>query len=121
MVNQKQLKQPQIPVTLPTYDEIIGKNGVEPSNYNEKILSCLKPDELNVLTIHAEVEGIICSTMFQEFIEKAKKRKVAMKPLGELLKNNPVKETSSIILKPISGRHGRAAIQSDIQTIMEKN
>ncbi len=59
---------PQIPATLPTYDEIIGQNGITAENYNEHMLELIKPERLNVLTIHAEVEGIVCADMFDEFL-----------------------------------------------------
>ena len=42
MVNGQPLSQPQIPVTLPTYDEVIGENGISDYNYNEYILSLIK-------------------------------------------------------------------------------
>ena len=48
---------PQIPVTLPTYDEVIGRNGIGDANYNEWLLEQVRPGGLNVLTVHAEVEG----------------------------------------------------------------
>ena len=44
---------PQVPTTMPTYDELVGRNGVTDENYNERILEFLRPNELNVLTIHA--------------------------------------------------------------------
>ncbi|HUN82297.1 MAG TPA: polysaccharide deacetylase family protein, partial [Phycisphaerae bacterium] len=50
-VNGAVLATPQIPVDLPTYDELVGQNGVTPENYNERLLGLLKPDGLNVLTI----------------------------------------------------------------------
>lgn len=64
--------QPQIPVTMPTYDEVLGRNGITNENYNDHMLSLLKPDQLNVLTIHAEAEGNICRQMFEEYVRKAK-------------------------------------------------
>ena len=71
VVEGRELPQPQVPVTLPTYDEVIGRNGVSNDNYNEYLLGLLRPGKLNVLTIHAEVEGIVCLHMFEQFVEKA--------------------------------------------------
>ena len=72
LVRGKALPQPQIPVTLPTYDEVIGHNGISDTNYNEHLLSLIRPDKLNVLTIHAEVEGIVCLEMFDRFLKMGK-------------------------------------------------
>ena len=58
VVGGVELTQPQIPTTLPTYDEVIGRQGIGPANFNEFLLDQLKPGHLNVLTIHAESEGI---------------------------------------------------------------
>ncbi|MGB2863784.1 MAG: polysaccharide deacetylase family protein [Sedimentisphaerales bacterium] len=67
IVSGTQLTQPQIPVTLPTYDEVIGRNGITDSNYNDYLVSLLGQERLNVLTIHAEVEGIAYLEMFHLF------------------------------------------------------
>ena len=85
VVDGQTLSQPQIPVTLPTYDEAVGKNGISDSNYNDYMLSLLNPSKLNVLTIHAEVEGIAKFDLFRDFLKKAKAKGVSFVPLGELL------------------------------------
>ncbi len=71
-VNGQRLAQPQVPVTMPTYDEALGRDGVTNDNYNDHMLKLLKEDELNVLTIHAEAEGNVCKEMFDEYVRKAK-------------------------------------------------
>jgi undecaprenyl phosphate-alpha-L-ara4FN deformylase len=71
-VNGQLLSQPQVPVTMPTYDEALGRDGINNSNYNDHMLTLLKEDQLNVLTIHAEAEGNICRDMFDEYVRKAK-------------------------------------------------
>jgi undecaprenyl phosphate-alpha-L-ara4FN deformylase len=76
---------PQIPATLPTYDEVIGQNGITAENYNDYMLSLIKPDGLNVLTIHAEVEGIACAGMFDAFLQKAEAKNIRFVPMIELL------------------------------------
>ncbi|NOX33144.1 MAG: 4-deoxy-4-formamido-L-arabinose-phosphoundecaprenol deformylase [Deltaproteobacteria bacterium] len=112
VVNNKVLTCPQIPVTLPTYDEIIGRCGLSQANYNAYLLSLIQPGRLNVLTIHAEAEGIHCLDLFKNFIKQALARGICILPLGNLLDKFPLRDTCSIIEKKIDGRHGRIAFQS---------
>ena len=111
--DKKIIDQPQIPVTLPTYDEVFGTRGITNSNYNDYILSLIKPEKLNVLTVHAEVEGIVCAPLFADFIKKAIKRDIAIVPLGQLLNREPHIGTSPIIQKKIKGRQGLIAFQRE--------
>jgi len=108
----KELLQPQIPVTLPTYDEIVGRNGVADDNYNQRILSLLDPERLNVLTIHAEVEGIACLKMFKEFLQMARARGVSFVPLGSILEEEIMCDRSEIVSQEITGREGWVCCQS---------
>jgi undecaprenyl phosphate-alpha-L-ara4FN deformylase len=112
VIENEILSQPQIPVTLPTYDEVIGSNGVTHDNYNEHLFSLLKPDALNVLTIHAEVEGIVYADMFGRFVEMAGARGVLFKPLGELIGAAPITDQAPVIAKTITGREGWIACQA---------
>ncbi|TVM02958.1 MAG: 4-deoxy-4-formamido-L-arabinose-phosphoundecaprenol deformylase [Candidatus Brocadia sp. WS118] len=115
VVDGKTLSQPQIPVTMPTYDEAIGKNGITPDNYNESMLSQVKPGGLNVLTIHAEVEGIACAMLFADFLEAAKERDISFVPLGELLKEAGHIASGMITKTPFPGREGWVSCQVDIR------
>lgn len=102
----KELTQPQIPVTLPTYDEVLGKNGITNENYNEFMLSQLKKDSLNILTIHAEAEGISCLEMFREFVRKAKEMDYEFVPLCGVVQDKASLKKGSIKLREIPGREG---------------
>lgn len=76
---------PQIPVTLPTYEELIYRHGVKRHNYNETILSKIKPGQLNVYSIHAETEGMGQLELFREWLKMASDRSINIVPLGQLL------------------------------------
>jgi len=97
---------PQIPVTLPTYDEIIGQGGITPINYNEYLLSLLRPGRLNVLTIHAEAEGLSCLTLFADFLRQAAKQGVRLLALGDLLSEADPLPTAAMLRQEIPGRDG---------------
>ena len=111
MVNGQVLRTPQVPVTLPTYDELIGRDGVTPANYNDRLLALLKPGKLNVLTIHAEVEGIACLSMFEDFIKRATAAGCAFVPLSECLRECPTPGVSTVFPEFFPGRDGRVGVQ----------
>ena len=100
------VRAPQIPVTLPTYDEIVGTGGVTDANFNEHLLALVRPDRLNVLTIHAEVEGIRCAELFDRFVREAHDREIEFVPLGDLLPCDDVVERGSIHSGGLPGREG---------------
>ncbi|WP_457554163.1 polysaccharide deacetylase family protein [Desulfobacula sp.] len=112
VVKKKTLICPQIPVTLPTYDEIIGRCGLNHENYNAYLLKLIQPNRLNVLTIHAEAEGIRCLDLFKEFIKQALARGICIIPLGSLLDKFSIAGPCRIMEKEIKGRHGKVAFQS---------
>ena len=103
---------PQIPVTLPTYDEVIGRAGVTDTNYNGFLLDQLRPDALNVLTVHAEVEGIACAAMFTDFLKLAAARGIEIVALGDLLPPATTIPAGHIAQGTVDGRHGTLCVQS---------
>lgn len=111
MVERRAGLQPQIPVTLPTYDEAIGHSGVTAATYNEFMLGQLKPDGLNVLTVHAEVEGRVCVAMFRDFIKRAKARGANFVPLGSLLPPANSIPVCRMEKGTVPGREGWVAVQ----------
>ena len=113
LLNGQPLAQPQIPTTLPTYDEVIGRNGLTNANYNAWLLDQLKPDAFNVLTIHAEVEGISCNTLFRDFLAEVLQRGWKVLPLGALLPTDlNTLPTGRVVPFTQPGREGWIAAQA---------
>ena len=106
---------PQIPATLATYDEVIGHDGITAENYNDYMLGQIKPDQLNVLTIHAEVEGIVCADMFDEFLTKAKAENIQFMPMAELLPEDvSTLPIDTVTTAPLPGREGWVCWQASM-------
>ncbi len=104
--------QPQIPTTLPTYDELIGRDGVTRETYNERLLAHLRPGALNVLCIHAESEGALCFDLFQDCCDRLAALGAAFVPLSALLPPDPASlPAAQMTLAELPGREGLLALQ----------
>jgi undecaprenyl phosphate-alpha-L-ara4FN deformylase len=104
---------PQIPVSLPTYDEAIGRE-VREQGFNDYILrAACACRGVPVYTIHAEVEGVSRAALFADLLDKAGRAGVGFRPLGELLPSDPAElPCGDIELRPFPGREGPLGVQS---------
>jgi undecaprenyl phosphate-alpha-L-ara4FN deformylase len=98
--------QPQVPVTLPTYDELVGRDGVDGAAYYRRLGSLLDPSRLNVLTIHTEVEGARRLSDFGAFLDSARSEGWSFVPLGSLAADAPELPAARIEKTTIPGRQG---------------
>jgi len=110
-VKGKTLSQPQIPTTFPTYDEAVGRDGVTHENYNEYLIFLMREESLNVLTIHAEVEGMSYLSLFQEFLRQLRARGGQVVCLGELLPPADQIPRAVIGRRRVEGREGWLSVQ----------
>jgi len=112
VIEGQRFRHLQVPTTLPTYDELIGLK-CTPETYNKYLLDMIRPDRLNVLTIHAEVEGIGCLALFQDFLDKAGERDIVFSPLGDLPSQDLKIAESGIYRAAVAGRDGWLACQEE--------
>lgn len=104
---------PQIPTTLPTYDELVGRQ-CTPETYNDHLLSLIQPGRFNVLTIHAEAEGILCLNLFDDFLAQAGHKGIGFAPLGDVYADAPEIETSCMTQVTAAGREGWISCQAPL-------
>ncbi len=106
----------EIPSTLPTLDELLGR----PEFPNERIvphlLSLLRPDQLNVFTLHAEIEGMGRRPLFRALLSAGKTAGVEFVRLDDvaraLLADRDAIPVCDQVMAPIDGRSGLVAVQA---------
>ena len=111
VLNEKSYSPMQIPTTLPTMDEILGLPGVDDDSIGDVWLKGMD-NEWNVLTVHAEMEGLSKIGVFERFILKAKENGTEFYTLADFARNSAPAECN-IRIGSITGRAGTLAIQED--------
>jgi peptidoglycan/xylan/chitin deacetylase (PgdA/CDA1 family) len=71
VVDGQTLRCPQLPTTLPTLDELIGRAGCDESNVAEYLLDATaqRAPHGHVYTLHAELEGMRLAPVFERLLE----------------------------------------------------
>jgi undecaprenyl phosphate-alpha-L-ara4FN deformylase len=106
----------EIPSTLPTFDELMGR----PEYPDEKIvphyLALLREDSVNVLTIHAEIEGMGRRALFRALLAACRARAIEFIRLDDyakqLLVNRAAIPVCDQTWTEIDGRSGVVAAQA---------
>ena len=66
--NGEIVRCPQLPTTLPTLDELIGIDGITADNVHEHLLRLTAAPADHVFTLHAELEGMKLSAVFERLL-----------------------------------------------------
>ncbi|MBI4526104.1 MAG: 4-deoxy-4-formamido-L-arabinose-phosphoundecaprenol deformylase [Deltaproteobacteria bacterium] len=110
--NGRPFKTLQIPTTLPTVDELLGRQ----SDINGFLLSALK-NGLNVHTIHAEVEGRHYLSLLEDFLGRLRQRGVevvTLEVVAESIRKGGLEKVPHlpVIRGRFPGRSGWVACQA---------
>ena len=106
----------EIPSTLPTFDELMGRPEFPDDKIVAHYLSLLRDDRPNVFTLHAEIEGMGKRALFRDLLRACAARGVQfirMDDLArELLANRAAIPICDQKLAEIDGRSGLVATQA---------
>jgi undecaprenyl phosphate-alpha-L-ara4FN deformylase len=111
-VRGRVLTTPQVPVNLPTYDEVVGRE-VAAAEWNGWLLDRIRPGAYNVLTVHAEVEGIACAGQFDRFVHTCRDHGWRLGPLSELLSDGSASPPVAALERTeVTGREGWLSVRA---------
>jgi undecaprenyl phosphate-alpha-L-ara4FN deformylase len=106
----------EIPSTLPTFDELMGRPEYPDAKIVPHYLSLLRADQPNVLTVHAEIEGMAKRALFRALLRACVDGGVAFVRLdacaGELLADRAAIPVRDQVMAAIDGRSGLVAVQA---------
>jgi undecaprenyl phosphate-alpha-L-ara4FN deformylase len=105
----------QIPTTLPTLDELLGRPEYPEEKLIEYYLSLLNPELPNIFTMHAEIEGMAKLKWFKEFLIALQKKGVNFKKMDDIahdiLKYPDRIPINNFVQGKVEGRSGTLAVQ----------
>jgi peptidoglycan/xylan/chitin deacetylase (PgdA/CDA1 family) len=110
---------PQLPTTLPTFDELLGREGIDESNIADAVFRLSEKDAatsvngLQVFTLHAELEGMLLLNSFESLLLKWQAAGIAitrMATIHQLAIQKPLPD-QTVVMGEVPGRSGLLAIQ----------
>ncbi len=122
IVERRVLATPEIPTTLPTLDEVMGRRDLsDDSAVREFYLGLCKPDALNVHTIHAETEGMSQLDSFTALIRALKEQGATFVQLRKIASrlNRAELPACEVIRTTLPGRAGWISAQGRARTQSE--
>ena len=111
---------PQLPTTLPTFDELLGRDGIDETRIADAVFALsAAPQEgpLQVFTLHAELEGLLLLDAFESLLIKwraAGARITRMAQIHALALQQRL-PTRTVIEGEIPGRSGLLAVQAPLE------
>ena len=114
---------PQLPTTLPTFDEILGVAGVDESSIAEAVFhlsdastegAAPREHALQVFTLHAELEGLLLLDAFESLLVKWRESGASITRMAEIHESalrRPL-PTRAVVMGEVAGRSGLLAVSA---------
>lgn len=110
---------PQLPTTLPTFDEVLGTAGIDESSIAQAIFGlsaadAAKEQGAQVFTLHAELEGMRLLGAFEALLLKWREAGASitrMAQIHEFAMRRPL-PIRAVAMGEVAGRSGRLAVQA---------
>jgi len=107
---------PQLPTTLPTLDELIGRDGITIENVAQHLLNITRTPSAtgHVYTLHAELEGQKWMPIFEQLLQGWREQGYELVSMRQYLQGFKPADLPRYEVKPgtVEGRSGTLAVQS---------
>ncbi|MEP6870672.1 MAG: polysaccharide deacetylase family protein [Anaerolineaceae bacterium] len=108
---------PQLPTTLPTLDELVGRDDLTAANVHEEVLSrtaCLSGH--HVYTLHAELEGMKWLPVFEQLLSGWRRQGYELVSIETLARSLPPGglPKHDVVRGEVPGRSGTLAVQGEL-------
>jgi peptidoglycan/xylan/chitin deacetylase (PgdA/CDA1 family) len=119
MLQGRRSSCPQLPTTLPTFDELLGRESIDESSIADAVFrlseksAATGADGLQVFTLHAELEGMLLLNAFESLLLKWRTAGVTitrMATIHQLAIQRPLPD-QTVVMGEVPGRSGLLAIQ----------
>ncbi|HET8551010.1 MAG TPA: polysaccharide deacetylase family protein [Gammaproteobacteria bacterium] len=115
VVDGRRFRCPQLPTTLPTLDELVGRDGIMVENAAEHIVAAATPNAAgcHVFTLHAELEGLAYLAIFERVLREWQARGYDIGSTRDLFSTVDVAALPAIevVRAEVPGRSGDLAVQ----------
>jgi peptidoglycan/xylan/chitin deacetylase (PgdA/CDA1 family) len=108
---------PQLPTTLPTLDELVGRDDLTPSDVHEEVLSrTALLSGHHVYTLHAELEGMMWLPTFERLLSGWQRQGYDLVSIEELWRSLPAGglPKHNVVMGEVPGRSGQLAVQGEL-------
>lgn len=106
---------PQVPTTLPTLDELIGRDGIDRANVAAKLLEATRvvPEAGHVFTLHAELEGMKLAPVLETLIAGWRDQGYALLSVRDYFSrfDRDALPYHNLDIGEVAGRSGTLAVQ----------
>jgi len=111
----------QLPTTLPTFDELLGREGVDESNIHDAVFERIRaaPGAVpQVFTLHAELEGMLLLDAFEALIERCQRGGATLARMASVrdIAARQAPRVAAVAMSETPGRSGLLATQGRIAT-----
>jgi undecaprenyl phosphate-alpha-L-ara4FN deformylase len=117
VVDGREIPVPQLPTTLPTLDELIGREDLRGADPIEHLLALTEGGEDHVFTLHAELEGGAYLAGFERLLGAWRARGLGLTDLGSYARSLDLSRLPrcAIVSGAVEGRSGSLAVQGSLR------
>jgi len=114
VVQGRALPLVELPTTMPTLDEVLGRDGVTLDSAAAHLAGRVRAGELNVFTLHGEVEGRAQAPVLTELIARLQDQGVEFQRLVEAARRaaNETLPPGDVTWGTVDGRAGEVSFQA---------